>query len=252
MGLSEKGQSDLYDQIGDGYATQRRSDPRIQDFLHSQLQGISTLLNVGAGHGSYEPDNLSVVAVEPSTKMISQRRNRSNVVQARAEALPFSDNSFEAATAILTIQHWHDKRKGLEECARVVQKRLVILTWDPDADSFWLQQDYFPELLATDRTIFPSMEALRKVLGNMSVCPLPIPADCTDGFLGAFWRRPDAYLEPEVRNGISSFSRIGGVAPGLKRLSTDLASGRWHQKYGHLLTADDLDVGYRLVMSEAH
>ena len=119
MGLSEKGQSELYDQIGDGYAKQRRPDPRIQDSLHGQLKGISILLNVGAGHGSYEPVNISVVAVEPSIKMISQRRNRFSAVQARAEALPFSDNSFEAATAILTIQHWYDGKKPLSTCTQI-------------------------------------------------------------------------------------------------------------------------------------
>ena len=242
--------SELYDRIGDGYAAQRKPDPRILAAISSQLNGVSTLLNVGAGAGSYEPENLDVIAVEPSGRMISQRQDRSSVVQARAEALPFSDYSFDAATAVLTLQHWHNLGKGLEECVRVIRKRLVILTWDPESDSFWLQEDYFPGLLTLDRKIFPKMDQIRKWIGNISVHPLPIPADCADGFLGAYWRRPAAYIEQMVRTGISSFSRIADINSGISRLHRDIASGAWKQKYGYLLDVDELDVGYRLVVSE--
>ena len=242
--------SELYDQIGHDYAAQRRPDLRIQAAIENQLQGVSTLLNIGAGTGSYEPENLSVTAAEPSAKMIFQRRDRSNVVQARAEALPFSDNSFDAATAFLTVHHWHDIEKGLEECARAIRKRLVILTCDPESEGFWLSQDYFPGLLDLDQKIFPEMDQLRKWMGNISIHPLPIPADCTDGFLGAYWRRPGAYIEEKVRAGMSSFSRIAEVDRGLDRLRGDIASGVWMQKYGHLLKVDDLDIGYRLVVWE--
>lgn len=244
--------SELYDQIGNAYATQRRPEPRISTRIRHQLQGVSSLLNVGAGSGSYEPDDLPVVAVEPSAQMISQRRDRSNVVQARAEALPFSDGTFDAAMAVLTIHHWQDKKKGLEECARATRKRLVILTWDPESDGFWLVQEYFPELLAFDRSVFPSMGEVRNALGHISVQPLPIAADCIDGFLGAYWRRPRAYLETTVRSGMSSFSRIAEVESRLEELRKDLTSGAWERKHRQLLAADALDIGYRLVTAEFH
>ena len=242
--------SELYDQIGDGYTALRRPDPRIHAVISGQLQGVSTLLNVGAGNGSYEPEKLPVITIEPSARMISQRQDRSQVVQARAEALPFSDNSFDAATAVLTIHHWHNIEKGLEECIRVIRKRLVILTWDPESDGFWLQQDYFSGLLDLDRSTFPELDQLRKWVGNISVHLLPIPADCTDGFQGAYWPRPGAYIEQKVRTGMSSFLRPTEVERGLDRLRVDITSGKWKEKYGHLLEVDELDICYLLVVSE--
>ena len=187
--------NELYDRIGCGYTMQRRSDPRIFRQILRLLQGVSSLLDVGAGSGSYEPHDLAVTAVEPSLQMILQHPRRSScVVQAKAETLPFKDDSFDATMAILTVHHWDDLKKGLEECARVARSRVVILTWDPASDGFWLVQDYFPELLEFDRSIFPKMEDIKNVLGHLSILPLPIPADCTDGFLGAYWCRPHSYL----------------------------------------------------------
>lgn len=239
-----------YDQLGLGYADWRQPDPRIAVSIGGQLRGASSLLNVGAGTGAYEPADLVVVAVEPSAQMISQRRNRSNVVQARAESLPFRDKVVDAAMAVLTIHHWRDQKKGLEECARVARKRLVILTWDPGSDGFWLGQEYFPELLAFDRSIFPSMESIRQVLGPIVVRPLPIPADCVDGFLGAYWRRPHAYLDATVRSSMSSFSRIQNVESRVQELRRDLESGAWRQRHRDLLSAETFDIGYRLVTAE--
>lgn len=214
------------------------------------LRGMSSLLNVGAGSGSYEPENLAVTAVEPSLQMILQHPRRSEVVQARAETLPFSDKSFDATMAILTIHHWDDWKRGLEECIRVTRRRMVILTWDPASDGFWLVQDYFPELLDLDRGIFPEMDDIKNVLGQLSIQPLPIPADCIDGFLGAYWRRPYSYLDAGIRSGISSFSRITEVEPRLEELRKDLASGAWERKNPQLLNEDALDIGYRLVTAE--
>jgi SAM-dependent methyltransferase len=240
----------LYDRIGCGYTTQRRSDPRIFVQIRRLLQGISSLLDVGAGSGSYEPDDMAVVAVEPSLQMILQHPHRSNVVQAKAEALPFSDNSFDATMALLTIHHWQDQKKCLEECARVTRSRVVILTWDPASDGFWLVQDYFPGLLALDRKIFPKIEDIRSVLGDLSIQPLPIPADCMDGFLGAYWHRPHFYLDSKIRSCISSFSRITVVEPRLEELREDLAAGVWERKNRQLLMAETLDIGYRLITAE--
>ena len=142
------------------------------------------------------------------------------------------------------------RKNQLEECARVTRSRVVILTWDPTSDGFWLVQDYFSELLALDRSIFPKMEDIRNVLGHLSIQPLPIPADCIDGFLGADWRRPHSYLDVKIRSGMSSFSRITEMGPRLEELRKDLASGVWERNNQQLLTADTLDIGYRLIAAE--
>lgn len=244
--------SERYDRIGSGYTSQRLPDPRIYASIRHQLQSMSSVVNVGSGTGSYEPEDLAVFAVEPSAVMISQRKNRRNAVQARAESLPFPDNAVDAVMAILTVHHWEDQKKGLEECARVARKRMVILTWDPESEGFWLVNEYFPELLAFDRSIFPRMEAIRRILGPADIRPLPIPAECVDGFLGAYWRRPHAYLNETVRSGMSSFSRIENIDTRLAELRRDIVSGVWQRRHQHLLTVDALDIGYRLVTSKLH
>lgn len=241
-----------YDTIGQGYARQRRSDPRIAAQVHVALGAARSVLNVGAGTGSYEPADRSVVAVEPSAVMIAQRPPGSPpAVQARAEALPFAEKSFDAVMAILTLHHWTDRARGLAECVRVARERVVLLTWDPDAEPFWLTHDYFPEFVEFDRKQFPQMDQYARLLGHdtVTVSPLAVPHDCIDGFLGAYWARPRAYLDPEVRAGISSFARLQSV-DGIRRLQSDLASGAWHAKYAHLLERPALDIGYRLVVAE--
>ena len=241
---------DTYDAIGRSYSTRRQPDPRLAARLDA-LIGDSTVLNVGAGTGSYEPVRSGVVAVEPSTVMLSQRPpSAAPGVRAVAEVLPFQDQAFDVVLAILTVHHWKNQRRGLEECARVAQDRVVILTWDPAAEGFWLVRDYFPEILAIDRRIFPSMELLRAVFGRIDVQPLAIPCDCVDGFLGAYWQRPEAYLDEEVRAGISAFSRLASIGPQLQRLERDLASGNWERRNAELRDRSELDVGYRLVVAE--
>jgi SAM-dependent methyltransferase len=242
----------LYDTIGLGYAAQRRPDPRIAARLTAALGDVRSVLNVGAGTGSYEPDDMAVVAVDPSVVMLAQRPpEAAPAVRARAEALPFADGAFDAVLGVLTLHHWTDRSGGLAECARVARERVVLLTWDPAATGFWLVQDYLPAFLDADRLTFPPIERYATSLGpgtHVEVAPVPIPRDCVDGFLGAYWARPAAYLDPAVRAGISSFARPG-AEPGLTRLAADLASGAWHARYGHLLDADDLDLGYRLVVA---
>ena len=242
---------ETYDAIGRAYATRRQPDPRLAARLHALIGCDSSVLNVGAGTGSYEPIRGGVVAVEPSTVMLRQRPPlAAPAVRAVAEALPFHDRAFDVVLGILTVHHWNDQRRGLEECARVAGDRVVILTWDPDADGFWLVRDYFPDILAIDRQIFPSMELLRAVLGPITVQSLPIPRDCVDGFLGAFWLRPEAYLDEEVRAGISTFGRLTNIGPQLERLERDLVSGNWERRNAELRDRTDLDVGYRLVTAE--
>ena len=165
------------------------------------------MVNVGAGAGSYEPSDKRVVAVEPSRVMINQRSSVSSpVVQATALALPFSDRSFDASLAILTIHHWEDQRQGMSELCRVSRQRAVIFTWDPNFDDFWLT-DYLPEILEIDRQNFPSLDFFGE-FGEVTVQRVPIPKDCADGFLCAFWNRPQAYLDSDVRAGMSTFSKL--------------------------------------------
>jgi SAM-dependent methyltransferase len=242
---------DTYDAIGRSYSTRRRPDPRLTARVDALIGPDTTVVNVGAGTGSYEPVRSGVVAVEPSIVMLSQRLpSAAPAVRAVAEALPFQDQAFDVVLAILTLHHWNDQRRGLEECTRVARDRVVILTWDPGAEAFWLVRDYFPEILAIDRRIFPAMELLRAVLGSIDVHPLPIPADCVDGFLGAYWQRPEAYLDEGVRASISSFSRLKSIGPQLERLERDLRSGEWERRNAQLYHRAELDLGYRLVMAK--
>ena len=239
----------LYDAIGTAYTSTRVPDPRIARAIDSALGDATTVLNVGAGTGSYEPLARRVVAVEPSAVMLRQRSSEAAMaVQARAEALPFARDSFDAVLAVLTVHHWSDQLAGLLECGRVAQRKVVVLTWDPMSEGFWLVREYFPELLAHDQRMFPRLERFSEAFEAVEVVPLPIPADCTDGFLGAFWQRPAAYLDPRVRAGMSSFARVPDVTPTLALLEADLASGAWEARHGALRQKAVLDMGYRIVI----
>src|SRR5919106_5502498 len=181
----------LYDQIGIGYARLRRPDPRLAARICQALGAAETVVNVGAGAGSYEPRDRYVIAVEPSLTMIHQRPQGSTpVVRASATHLPFKDDAFGAALAVLAVHHWPDRGRGLRELARVARDRVVVVTWDPAFSSFWLIDDYFPAIGALDRRLLPTMEEIQRALGSCTIRSLPIPHDCTDGFLGAYWRRP--------------------------------------------------------------
>jgi len=238
----------LYDQIGQGYRTTRRSDPEINRQIAEALAGATDIVNIGAGAGSYEPPHIKLVAVEPSSVMIAQRPLAAHpVVQAAAEDLPFADQSFSHALAVLSMHHWHDKKRAFQEVRRVARDRFVALTYVPDAVSFWLTADYFPEINENDRAIFPTLADLEAFFGPLTVTPLMVPEGCMDGFLGAFWKRPEAYLLPRIRAGISAFSALSSLQEGLDKLQRDLESGVWHSRYSHLAEATELDVGYRLV-----
>jgi SAM-dependent methyltransferase len=239
----------LYDRIGVGYSDYRRPDERIATRVDAALGLCRTVLNVGAGAGSYEPQSRFVVAVEPSQEMIRQRPPMAaQSIRAVADRLPFADRSFDASLAILTIHHWSRRDHGLAEMRRVSRDRVVIVTWDPAHPGFWLLQDYLPEILDIDRPHFPSLSDIENAIGPIEVHTLPIPADCSDGFLGAYWRRPAAYLDARVRAAISTFSKLDSV-PALERLRRDLEDGTWGDRYGSLLALPELDVGYRLVVA---
>jgi SAM-dependent methyltransferase len=239
----------LYDSIGKRYTEVRREDPRIAARIRAALGDARTVVNVGAGTGSYEPADLEVVAVEPSETMIAQRpEGTAPVVRAFAEELPFKDGSFDAAIAVLTDHHWSDHARGLAEMRRVA-RRVVLFTWDP-ATVFdgWVVRDYFPAIVDLIPGDYRFAHTLAR-LGDARAEPVPVPHDCLDGFFHAYWRRPDAYLSREVRAGISVFARLDGAAvdAGVRRLRRDLQSGEWERRNGHLLELEELDLGYRLV-----
>ena len=237
-----------YDRIGAEYRQTRKEDPRLARLIARELQGARTVVNVGAGSGSYEPADRFVVAVEPSAVMLQQRPPKAApAVQAIAERLPFRDDAFDAALAVLTVHHWSDQQTGLRELNRVAGTRIVLLTWDPSSAGFWLMSDYFPQFLEADRHRLPPIDRLLTFLGDAHVIPVPIPHDCVDGFLGAYWRRPEAYLNPEIRSGISSFATCRDLSP-LQQLEDHLVTGEWHRRYSDLLEKEELDIGYRLVV----
>lgn len=237
-----------YDSMGINYAELRKPDPRIARFITNALGDARTVLNVGAGTGSYEPTDRQVTAVEPSREMIRQRKpGAARVIEASAESLPFPDKSFDASTAILTIHHWTDKRAGLREMRRVTRGPVVLLAFDPSCRP-WLT-DYLPELAVLDDERMPTLSELEQWLGPLQVTPVPIPHDCTDGFLYAYWKRPFAYLDPRLRTGSSSFWLIKGAQEGLDQLKSDLQSGAWERRYADLLQQDEYEAGYRLVVA---
>lgn len=239
-----------YDEIGRTYRHQRRADPRIEAQIHRAIGDAESVLNVGAGTGSYEPPQ-TVLAVEPSVAMIAQRPpGLAPVLRASATDLPLDDDMVDVALAVLTVHHWPDAAAGLRELRRVARQRVVVLTWTPD-DPFWLFADYLPALLARDRERFPLDATYRDALGPLRVETVPVPHDCVDGFLAAYWRRPDAYLDPNVRAGMSCFAESWADAwrPGIARLRDELACGQWHAKHGHLLERDAIDAGYRLLVT---
>lgn len=238
-----------YDTIGLNYAELRKPDRRIARAIESALGPARTVLNVGAGTGSYEPADRLVTAVEPSAEMIRKRSPAAaKVVQALADHLPFDDKSFEASMAILTIHHWPDKAAGLREMRRVTRGRIVLLTFDPSHRP-WLT-DYLPELAALDEAHVPAMADYGRWMGSVQITPVLVPHDCSDGFLYAYWRRPTAYLDARIRSGSSSFWTLGTRADtGLERLKRDLETGEWERRYAELLARDTYDAGYRLVVA---
>jgi SAM-dependent methyltransferase len=244
----------LYDEIGRTYARTRRPDARIARRIAEALDDAISVLNVGAGAGSYEPGGRRVVAVEPSPEMIRQRPSGAGpAVRAVAEDLPFADASFEAVMGTLTVHHWRDPLRGLAEVRRVASDRVVIMTMLRERFSgFWLTDEYFPEILDMDADTFPTLAEMESVLGPVRIEAIGVPHDCTDGFLAAYWRRPEAYLREEVQAGISGIARQPKALrrERIERLRSDLESGEWDRRWGHLRELDEIDVGYSLLVAE--
>jgi len=257
-GDSQEGEGEsIYDRIGRGYGTARGEDPRIAAAIERGLGAARSVVNVGAGTGSYEPRDCEVTAVEPSAVMIAQRpAGRAPVIQAAAEALPLADDSFAAAMAIFTDHHWEDRAAGIGELRRVARDRVVMVNADPALiGDFWLARDYLPAFarIAPEPYREPGYwEAeLRGLLGEVEIEPIPISADCRDGFCGAWWRRPEAYFDASVRAGISVFQVLPEeeVRAGLERLRADLDDGTWARRNAELLAREETDLGIRLVVA---
>jgi SAM-dependent methyltransferase len=242
-----------YERHGRTYARHRREDPRIAARIHAALGGAQTVVNVGAGTGSYEPTDRWVLAVEPSATMRAQRPpGAAPAIDARAESLPLDDRSVDAAMACVTIHHWDPPESGLAELRRVARGPVVVFTFDLDALPAW-QQEHLAEGLGIERPRFPSLERIAEALGGRTrVERIPTPADCADGFFEAYWNRPEALLDPDVRRSQSMWALL---APGVEqhivdRLAAALASGAWDAEHGHLRRLDRFDGALRIVISE--
>lgn len=242
----------LYDTIGATYTATRRTEPRIAARVWAALGDARTVVNVGAGTGSYEPVDRAVTAVEPSALMRAQRpAGAAPCVAAAAESLPFEDRSFDAAMAFATLHHWRDPVAGLREMRRVA-RRVVVFTHDTSAagwlDRFWLTRDYLPEAAS----LLVGRPALGGLAGAIEarVEPVPIPWDCADGFFEAYWRRPEAYLDEGVRRGMSVWTKVGPDAEqrAVRSLRDDLASGRWTERNHDLVGLDTAELGLRLLV----
>jgi hypothetical protein len=239
----------LYDRLGIGYARGRRSDPRWQLAIDRALGDATTVVNVGAGSGSYEPPDRSVLAVEPSQLMIEQRKpGAAPALRAFAEALPIGDQQFDVAMAISTLHHWKNWEAGVDELRRVAS-RVVILHFDPLAhDDFWLVRDYLPELSDVWRET-PVPELVAERLGGATIQDLPVPWDCEDGLLSAYWRRPAAYLDPEVRRCMSGLQALDPAVleRGMAALAADLQNGDWQRRHSGISERTEFDGGWRLI-----
>ena len=241
----------IYDKIGINYSVTRCTDPKIAKQLYSELEGATRIVNIGAGTGSYEPENVELVAIEPSSKMIAQRKDGSHPVEkAFAEKLPFEDNSFSHAMTVLSMHHWANRALAFSEINRVATEKFVAITWDPKSEPFWLTRDYFPEIYEMDKLIFPDLEELKAHFDEVKMIPLLIPSDCKDGLLAAFWKRPDAYLTSQVRQATSAFAKLKNLSERLQKLADDLASGVWARNNHAILGLSSLDVGYRIISAK--
>lgn len=240
-----------YEQHGQSYAGQRRTDPRIAARIHAALGAARTVLNVGAGAGSYEPGDRHVIAIEPSAVMRAQRPvHLAPAIHGTAEALPLDDGSVDAAMAMVTIHQWSDPLKGLRELRRVARGPVVILSFDPDAvTNFWITR-YAPELVAVDQRRFPAIRFVTDTLGgSCAVETIRVPRDCVDGFQEAFYARPEAFLQAVVRKGQSAwgFLASGVEDRAVQTLARDLESGAWDQRFGHLRTQAEFAGALRLI-----
>jgi len=241
-----------YDSIAKDYAPVRRTEPSIAERIHAALGELDSVVNVGAGTGSYEPTDSRIVAVEPSIEMIRRRPpGAAAAVQATAESIPLATGAVDAAMAVLTMQHWRDVAAALHELRRVARRRLLLVTMEVDIlETMWFLADYVPEAIPDHRAAFPTIAFLEAELPVSRVETLPVPKDCLDGFVAAFWARPEAYLNPRITSAsFLALPKFAAITPrATAALRRDLASGDWLARHGHLLKLQQHDVGLRLIV----
>lgn len=251
--MTDARQAARYDRIGRGYRLTRRQDPRLAQRIDRALRDARTVVNVGAGAGSYEPRDRYVIAIEPSDVMASQRPpDLPPAIRASAGALPLRDQSVDAALAILTLHHWdQEQEQGVRELRRVARGEIVLLTYDPEVSAqMWLMAEYLPEVAELDYRIMPTAETVAKWLGGTTrVEIVEIPDDTPDWTLGSFWAHPERVLDPEARNATSGFARMppAVVERVTRAVRRDLDSGAWDRRHGHLRTLRAFDAGFRLI-----
>lgn len=244
-----------YDQHGQVYSGYRQTEPAIAAYINDALGNGRTVLNVGAGAGSYEPSDRYVVAIEPSAEMRRQRlaTGKLPAIDATAAHLPFDDNSFDASMAMVTVHHWPNIEQGLQEMKRVTKDRILIMTFDPDVlDEFW-NVHYFPELVAVEKARYPKIERLVNALGGQAdVIKIPVPLNCIDGFQEAFYGRPEAFLQKEVRQAQSAWGFLPAELEDelVQRLQNDLSSGEWDKRFGHYRTQENFTCALRLIVAK--
>lgn len=243
-----------YSVHGAGYVTQRRTDPRIEAYVHAALGTARTVLNVGAGAGSYEPEDRYVLAIEPAAAMRAQRpAHRAPAIRAVAEELPLDDRSVDASMAMATVHQWRDCEGGLRELRRVTRGPVLVLTWDGEAlRRFWLSA-YAPEIIASESARCPEIRRIEQALGGRTrVETIPIPHDCVDGFVEAYYARPEALLDPAVRRSQSAWTFVSPEVQerSADALARDLRTGQWDRRFGELRTLPAYEGSLRLIVSE--
>ncbi len=244
-----------YDEIGGNYSSYRREDPRILRQITDALGTASSVVNVGAGAGSYEPRDRHVIAIEPSDVMAAQRGfDRPPAIKAGAEKLPLRDQSVDAAMSVLSLQHWGDAQEtGIREMRRVARRAVVIATYDARvSSSWWLTADYFPEAAERDRTTFPDPETIADWLGGARIDIVPIPADTTDWMMGSYWAHPERVLDAGARSATSAFAQEDEAAVNrvVDAVRSDLEDGTWERKYGAMRALTHFDSGLRLIVAQ--
>ena len=246
--------SPTYNRMGLNYSDYRRPEPRIEAAIWNALGNARSVVNVGAGTGSYEPTDREVIAVEPSPVMIAQRpAGAAPAFEGTAEALPLEDKSVDAAMGVLTIHHWPDREAGIAEMRRVARRRIVLLTIDAEKNSeIWTLSEYFPEAMALERELMPSIESLEASLPRATVEAVAAPSRCRDEFTSALWDRPERFLDPDLLRGSSLWHHLSPatIERGQERLRADLESGAWDERHGHLRSQPELDIGLRLIREE--
>jgi len=241
-----------YDNKEHKYSTVRKADARIQKYVEHGLQGMNTILNIGAGTGSYELDGKYIISVEPSEKMRLKRLElgRNPALNAKADSLPFDNNSFDATLAVLTIHHWPSLENGLKELVRVSKHKIVILTYDPEKlDLFW-NIEYFPEVIRIEQKRYPALLKIQSIIGRVpNITNIKIPIDCTDGFQEAFYARPEEFLVKEVRQSQSAWGFLSNELENkyVEQLREELENGEWERKYGFHRTMQEFDGAYRML-----